>query len=367
MTSEITNTVKTILERPFADTENLLSTVHRDSTLKAYLDTVISAYKSKANKALVKAVNVSFVGKLCFPAWDTRKHQPQIGGLYSLRSIDENHVSCYLHAQGLYDQATPFALTRSFEKAEPFTQTYSGKFKNPKYGTVFLNLVEFINETPAETTEKFCTVMLSYLVNELKKLKAEDDSLKCVTLECGKTEVTLEDVSKFYNTFLTLKGKTSKIPPIMVHTCLQVCSPLSYPSSTVPTLNLHTAADSHTGAVGDVMVNGADGKILLAAEIKDKITITEGIINTFREKIKERSIRFTYILTTSKTSWSARSNIIICTVGEFILQQLNQALYYDADVCKKYLEALDKSIREDRSLADDLRHSVHDQIKEHLA
>ena len=170
-----TNLVQEILARDCLDEEHLLSTVYKGVRLQDALDEVIKAYQTKALTTLVKAINCSCVAKICHPTWDTRKHQPQIGGLHSLRTLDTK-ISAFLHSQGIYDTSTPYALTRSFEKAEPYTQGYGGKFRNKAHGTRFLHLVEFINET--SDAEKYCRVILSYILNALKKEKAVNDAMK---------------------------------------------------------------------------------------------------------------------------------------------------------------------------------------------
>ena len=93
-----------------------------------YKNDLYTITKSKIKVwAPMKATIVSCVAKLIYPNWDTRYHQVQIGGKYSLRTIDRKYVASFLFKKGLYPTATEYALTRSFEKAEPFTKNYTGK------------------------------------------------------------------------------------------------------------------------------------------------------------------------------------------------------------------------------------------------
>jgi hypothetical protein len=90
-----------------------------EKCLKDELD-IITSNISKS-WAPLKATIVSLVAKIQNPDWDTRNHQTQIGGKYSLRSIDKCYVSDYLYKNSLYDTSTEFALTRSFEKQNHLT------------------------------------------------------------------------------------------------------------------------------------------------------------------------------------------------------------------------------------------------------
>lgn len=355
--------LKEIIQNDFLDEEKLLEIKHRDIPLRTSLDETVNAYKSKSLKALIKGIVCSCIAKLSHPSWDNRKHQPQIGGDFSLRTIDSK-VCKYLHAQGIYDSSTEYALTRSFEKAEAYTQAYGGKFKQTSHKKVFLDLIEFINETLHP--EKYCRVMLLYLLHQLKKIKKEDECLKDTSILCGINEISLEHVSQLYEFFMTIKGKTSKIPPIMVYSCLQVCSPHLWPGSSVPPMESHTAADSHTGAVGDVMVKRGD-LILLAAEVKDKIKVDEGVVNIFHHKLKDKHIPLQYILTTTKMSTQVHGNILTQTVEDFLLHTIQSTLCHNKNSCKEFLESFDKVIREDKGLAHELRTTIHQKITELLA
>ena len=108
-----------ILEIARTDNVNTLP-----SSVKKNIDTVLKSYER--SKAPLKAIIAAGIPKIAYPEWDVRKHQQQIGGKHSLRSIDTRHIASELYRIGLYETPTSFALTRSFEKAECYDMNYSG-------------------------------------------------------------------------------------------------------------------------------------------------------------------------------------------------------------------------------------------------
>ena len=63
-------------------------------------------------------------------------------------------------------------------------------------------------------------------------------------------------------------------------------------------LELHSAADSQTGAVGDVEVVCENGDVYEAVEIKHGIQINKAIVEAAKQKIRGSQIDRYYILTT---------------------------------------------------------------------
>jgi hypothetical protein len=121
MSCDYSSLLQKALDSNIVDTTRLTEKCG-DICIKDELD-IISKNISKS-WAPFKATIVSVIAKIAHPDWDTRNHQTQLGGKYSLRTIDRCYVSNFLYKNGLYDTSTEFALTRSFEKAEPFNKKY---------------------------------------------------------------------------------------------------------------------------------------------------------------------------------------------------------------------------------------------------
>ena len=63
-------------------------------------------------------------------------------------------------------------------------------------------------------------------------------------------------------------------------------------------LQEHSAADSQTGAVGDVEVVDSAGEVFEALEIKHGIEITAKVLNDVKRKLMDRKVDRYYVLTT---------------------------------------------------------------------
>jgi len=244
---EYSNIVQSALDSPSVDISILEEKYGGTICIKQNLDVIINNIGK--SMAPFKATVASLVAKIKHPEWDTRKHQIQIGGKFSLRTIDKCHVSAYLFKKGYYDTPTEFSLTRSFEKAEPFTQSYTGNISPKECKPAFLNIVEVINTTECVPLIK---TMLAYLMMFLAERTAKNTALKTSSnLETSK-KLSLEDISKVLDSFNTLGSGISVLPVIVVHTVLSVIQPYLFPAVAFTELKEHTASDMKSRSYGDV-------------------------------------------------------------------------------------------------------------------
>lgn len=354
--------LKDALEATSCDTA-CLEVLQGDVRPKDELDTLTTG--SETSWSPLKAAVAAIVAKLAHPEWDTRKHQVAIGGKYSLRSVDAKHVSSTLFQKGLYNTATEFALTRSFEKAEPFNKSYSGNIKPDSCKVAFLNVVEIMNTTATPTLLK---EMLVYVMLFLKEQKEKHTALQESVLESSK-ELSLSDVSDALGRINTLSGRgMSVVPVIAVHVLLTTVQPHLWPSMTVKPLKEHTAPDGHTDSYGDVEGLDPSKKPVLAIEIKDKLKIDDTIIASFNKKTAASDIPLKYILTTAVTQkYHAPNNISVQTVSDFITTHLQNALYYDPSICTVFIIELQKCVSAHTNLSLTNKEAVVSILKSLLA
>ena len=332
------------------------------SCVKEELDVIIKNVGK--SWAPLKAIVVSIIAKLNCPDWDTRNHQTQIGGKHSLRTIDRCYVSHYLFKNGFYDTATEFALTRSFEKAEPYTKTYTGSISPKECKSAFLNLAEFINTTA--TTEVLNT-MLVYLMMFLKERKMKNTILKTSTLESSK-ELTLADVSKALDTIYTLGSGISVVPVIIVHTLLSVILPHLFSGVYLKNLKEHTAPDNHSQSFGDVEAFNKDSKPIIAIEVKHNIAITDAIVMTFDKKTSDVKIPLKFILTTAKTSRGfVKNNVCIDNVSGFTTSYLQHCLMYEPHICSIFIKDLRTKIVSYHNISVEMKKSINETLISLLA
>ena len=336
--TEMTDNYSSILQK--ALDSNIVSTTRLtekcgDICIKDELD-IISKNISKS-WAPLKATIVSVIAKIMYPEWDTRKHQTQIGGKYSLRSIDRFYVSDYLYKKGLYDTSTEFALTRSFEKAEPFNKQYSGMISPKECKTSFLNIVEIIN---TKIDIYLFNDILVYLMTFLKNRKDATTSLKNSIVVCSK-DINILDVSKLLDKINEVGSGSSVIPVIISHTLLSVIQQYLWVGITIKPLKEHTAPDNHSNSYGDIEGLDIHFKPKIAIEVKHKISINDTIVEIFDRKIKDEDIPLKFIITTAKTERKVvQNNICIDTLNGFVISYLQQTLFHERTICLIFIKEL---------------------------
>lgn len=314
-----------------------------DVCIKDELD-IISKNISKS-WAPLKATVVSVVAKIMHPDWDTRNHQTQLGGKHSLRTIDRCHISNYLYKKGLYDTSTEFALTRSFEKAEPFNRKYSGMISPKECKTAFLNIVEVINtkiDTPTHLLNDILNDMLVYLMTFLKNRKDTTTKLKnSIVVSSSSKVVNILDVSNLLDEINKLGSGSSVIPVIIAHTLLSVIQPYLWATISMKPLKEHTAPDNHSKSYGDIEGVDPSSKPQIAIEIKHKIPINDTIVAIFDEKTKDEDIPLKFIITTAKTERRVvQNNICIDTLNGFVISCLQQTLFHERTICLIFIKEL---------------------------
>ena len=331
------------------DSDNSLSDL---PTIKNEIDIITENVKT--SWAPLKATVASLVAKIKYPEWDTRNHQRQLRGLHSLRSIDVK-VCKFLYSQELYNSPTAFALTRSFEKAEPFHKNYSGQISPKKCKSAFLNIVEIINTTTIPINP-----ILTYILAFLKRRKESNTILQICPIGSCK-EIDIRTVSTIVDKLINLGSGSSVVPPIIVHTLLSIVQPYLWPTITIKQLKEHTAPDNHSKSYGDI--EGMDSsKPKIAIEVKHKIPIDDTIIKIFDEKTKDEDIPLKFIITTASTEKKVVHNIFIDTLDGFVISYLHQTLFHEKSICLLFMKELRKQIVIYKNISIEIKQSVHDII-----
>ena len=351
--TEYVNIIQKALDSDTLDCSRITQT-HNGICIKDELDTITK--NISRSWAPLKATIVSVVAKLQHPDWDTRNHQTQIGGKYSLRTIDRRNVSDYLFKKGLYDTATEFALTRSFEKAEAFSKSYTGKISPKECKPAFLNIVEVINTT---SVSELLTDILAYLIKFLKNRNEHNTKLKISIVETTK-ELDLLDVSNVLEKINKLGSGISVIPVIVVHTLLSAVQPYLWSEITIKKLKEHTAPDNHSNSYGDVEGFNTGSTPMIVIEVKHTIPITESVVSIFDKKTFDSNIPLKFIVTTAKTSKQiVKNNICIDSLHGFTTTYLQQTLMFEKRICSTFIKELRTNIVNYPNISIDAKESLN--------
>lgn len=311
--------------------------------------------------APLKALTVSIVAKLAYPPWDTRCHQKQIpGGLFSLRTIDKQYVSSELFSRGLYETPTEFALTRSFEKSEPFNDTYTGNISPKECKHSFLSLVRIIN---TGFDRKMCRAMLLYILKHLHERKQRTVRLINAATPISSTSLSL--VRELLKGVFQSRELQSipRIAEIVVHVACTVASKHLWLGSCVRPLRRHTAPDNHCNACADIEIEKlSDRSVFLVAEVKH-LQINDDVIAVFRSKTQ--GVLYRYLLSTHELRERMEvGEIIVDSIESFVVQKLHDCLFHSMSVSTDYTNMLRQAILKDPcvDLGDKL--SIQSFIKE---
>ncbi|WP_323639997.1 hypothetical protein [Pectobacterium polonicum] len=230
---------------------------------------------------------------------DIRYHQVQIQDKterpagFNFRGVSEKVVYPWL-TTNTFEGAKSGWQTRTFERPKPYMMDYDeniGDIKVP-FLTVF-NEIECHGQSADEA--------LSYLIYLQIKLRES----KKIVLSVPRTEDILLIVSLFRKHFF-YKYKTSKgasrLPVLALYAIYKVLiTQMSrYDGMELKPLEEHSAADSQTGAVGDIeIINSSTNDVFEAIEVKHDIFIDEVIIQDVVRKVRDKNIDRYYVLTTS--------------------------------------------------------------------
>ena len=342
------------LDSNIVDTTRLMEKCG-DICIKDHLD--IISKNTSTSWAPFKATIVSVIAKIAHPDYDTRLHQANMEGGRSLRTIDGNYVSNYLYKNGLYDTSTAFALTRSFEKPEPFNKEYSGMISPPKSKISFLNIVELIN-TKIDT--HLNNDILVYLLSFLKNRKETTTTLKNSIVISSK-DMNILDISKLLDEINKLGSGASVIPVIIVHTLLSVIQPYLWVGISMKPLKEHTAPDNHSKSYGDIEGLDMSSICKIAIEVKHKIKIDDTIVAIFDEKTKNEDIPLKFIITTAKTERNiVQSNICIDTLNGFVISHLQQTLFHERTICLIFIHELRTQIVSYKNMSISIKESINE-------
>ena len=353
MSCDYSSILQKALDSNIVDTTRLMEKCG-DICIKDHLD--IISKNTSTSWAPFKATIVSVIAKIAHPDYDTRLHQANMEGGRSLRTIDGNYVSNYLYKNGLYDTSTAFALTRSFEKPEPFNKEYSGMIG---FCLVFFNfwLVELIN-TKIDT--HLNNDILVYLLSFLKNRKETTTTLKNSIVISSK-DMNILDISKLLDEINKLGSGASVIPVIIVHTLLSVIQPYLWVGISMKPLKEHTAPDNHSKSYGDIEGLDMSSICKIAIEVKHKIKIDDTIVAIFDEKTKNEDIPLKFIITTAKTERNiVQSNICIDTLNGFVISHLQQTLFHERTICLIFIHELRTQIVSYKNMSISIKESINE-------
>lgn len=236
------------------------------------------------------------IHKLLHEEQDIRLHQDNMNGGFSGRSLDTKYITPTLKSLGLTSMSESGWLTRSLEQPYPYDKNYNGKISNTNVKKSFLEIVDFIQNSPSIYTEEVLRVLLNYCIQirennkvEIKKI----DNPESLTID-----IILNLLSTYFHQNYKIPGG-SKLPVISFYTIYEilVVELKRFEECELIEMGFHTTSDKTSKSSGDIEVF-KNGNVYESLEIKYGIFIDSHIINRVIEKIIKYNPKRYYVLTT---------------------------------------------------------------------
>ena len=258
--------------------------------------------------------------KAAHPTADIRYHQTQIQDQtdrpagFNFRGVSETIVAPWLRSR-TFEGAKSGWQTRTLERPKPYMMNYDENIGDIK--DAFLTCFDEI-----EVSGQSASNGLAYLLF-LQLARRES---KSITLAIPKTTNIALILSAFKRHF-SHKYKSSKgasrLPVLALYAMYRVMigELERFKGKELKLLEEHSAADSQTGATGDIeVIISETGAVFEALEIKHEIQISAAIIQDVQRKIMDKTIDRYYVLTTHER----------CEADEELAEQIAniQAMYH---------------------------------------
>lgn len=301
--SDVQTKVQDVLNKILLSAESIYTSdsfgkLNLTTSLQTSLET-ISSMSMKASTGFTNIVTCLAI-KVAYPNVDIRYHQVQIqdqtprAAGFNFRGVSEKTVYPWLSFHA-FEGAKSGWQTRTFERPKPYMLTYDeniGDIKN-----AFLNIFNEIEENCQSATDA-----LTYIL--VLQLRLRDS--KNIVLSIPKTkdiQLIVQIFNEhFFNKYKSSKG-ASRLPVLALYAIYSVLMAQleRYRGCELKPLEEHSAADSQTGAIGDIeVIVFNSGEVFEAVEVKHDIMITDAILQDTTNKIMDRNIDRYYILTTHR-------------------------------------------------------------------
>lgn len=228
---------------------------------------------------------------------DVRYHQVQIQNQtdrpagFNFRGVSETVIYEWMEEHEFHGAKSGWQ-TRTFERPKPYMLMYDeniGTIKDP-----FLICYDEI-ETNYQNP-RLALVLL--LWRRLQLREASNIELAIPKIQ-NVLQITKLFEKHFFYKYKDSRG-ASRLPVLALYSVYSVLlKELNrYNGKKLKELELHSAADAQTGAIGDIEVVNLDGSVFEAVEVKHDLPVTKGMIDSAKQKIRGSQVDRYYILTT---------------------------------------------------------------------
>lgn len=257
--------------------------------------------KNLSNRAPVRLLMSCLLAKLHIPTVDVRKPYTQIGDTdcFSGRTYDEQYITPFINEYNLPCNNTTAFLTPALRNRNTtLTKDLNLVGRPPQLYAAVLELLDDVYNERVSSED-----LLAETVRLLINVRDErQERIKALVGALRTTEDALplssEEIVNLITQHLSLKG-TSRLPVLLVAAAYN--SACRHLGERARDLQSHNAADSQTGAIGDIEVTLIDDdEVITCYEMKDKRVSREDIDHAL-QKLNATDLRvdnYIFITTT---------------------------------------------------------------------
>lgn len=257
----------------------------------------LSTKSQKASSGFTNIVTCLAI-KAAMPHVDIRYHQVQIQDRttrpagFNFRGVSEKAIYPWLNARH-FEGAKSGWQTRTFERPKPYTCDYDENIGDIKDS--FLTVFDEIEENGQSAQDA-----LKFLIRH--QIALRDSKIIDLSVPRTKDIALVADLltRHFFFNYKNSKG-ASRLPVLAIYAIYSVVieQVARYAGMCLKPLQEHSAADSQTGAAGDIEVADVQsGEVFEAVEVKHGIALSAQHVRAATPKLMTKRIDRYYILTT---------------------------------------------------------------------
>ena len=264
--------------------------------INALIDSVC---KCVGSKAPIRYLMSAMIAKIDDNHIDTHQPYPKLGNRsFAGRTIDEGIVQRFIHQYQLPCNDTTAFLTPAFRTME--VAISKSTFINCRPAYVYNDMLDILDYV--ESYPKAAKDILTQIIADLILLKhaTEDRVSQLVEGLSSNRESTLssEEITTLLHQHLKCKG-SSRLPVLMVVAAYKAVQHMT--GETNKPLFAHNAADSQTGAIGDIEITlHGDDNTITCYEMKKKRVSTDDIYVCVEKILKMSQKPDNYIFITTE-------------------------------------------------------------------
>lgn len=227
-----------------------------------------------------------------YPQVQTQNQTDKPAG-FNLRGLSENEIYNWMETHS-FPGAKSGWQTRTFERPKPYTLDYAENISYIK--EPFLACYDYLEKNTSDCDPFYALAFLLW-----RRIVLRDSSNIKLSKPNVKDVLQITDIfnQHFFYDYHDKKG-ASRLPVLALTAMYEVLLEEldRYKGKKLNPLESHSAADSQTGAVGDIEIVNPDGTVFEGVEVKHNIVISEAIMDSVKQKISGNRIDRYYVLTT---------------------------------------------------------------------